>query len=428
MLLAVPVLAWPLAAHAQYIETYLPTGVPGFDQSQGVEVLTRPRPLYEALGVREGDFIIRPSLDESFGYNSNLLGTQDALSSAFLDTKANVDVSSEWARDRIGLNATIDNVTDIDAPSQNHTDGSLGVGGSTTIGRGDASLGYTHLSEHENGTDIGAIASATPIGYNVDDVRGEVTTVIGPLSVTPNVDVADFRFGNAKLDGQSLGQSYQDRLITTAGVTGRYDNGAEGLLLVLEGVDSHYTDPLQGQPSFNSRSAVALAGFDTATNEEVWRLRLLAGLEYRSFQASQFSDRLEPIVEASVIWAPTRMLTLTGTVTRSVEEPQSLGTNGYVYSIAKLVADYELRRNILLQGRVGFQEADFLQGSGSQTILSAGVGATWLVNRDIHVSLNYDVTSQHAPLNRAGFVLPSERLTGGNYTQHLISVRLHLAI
>jgi hypothetical protein len=426
--LALLLVLCPIAARAQYIETYLPSTVPGFDESQGVEVLTRPRPLYEAEGVREGDFLIRPSLDESFGYNSNLLGTENALGSAFIDTNPAIDIASDWARDRVGLSASLNNIVDLNAPSQSHTDGSIGVGGSYTIGEGDASLGYTHLSEHENGTDIGAIASATPIGYNVDDVRGEVTTVIGPLSVTPNVDVADFRYGDATLGSASVSESYQDRLITTGGVTGRYDNGAEGLLLVLQGVDSHYTNEQPGQPSFDSRSLVALAGFDTESNEEVWRLRLLAGLEYRSFAASQFSDRLEPIVEASVIWTPSRMLTLTGTLTRTVEEPQSQGTDGYIYSIARLVADYEWRRNILLQGRVGYQEADFLQGSGSQTIVSAGAGVTWLINRDIHISLNYDFTSQHAPLNEAGEVLASERLTGGNYTQHLVSVRLHLAI
>jgi hypothetical protein len=426
--LAVAGASLPVAAQAQYIETYLPATVPGFDESQGVAVLSRPRPLYEALGIRAGDFMVRPSLDQSFGYNSNLLGTQDALGSSFLDSSAAVDVASDWARNRVGFSASVNNVTDFDAPSQSHTDATVGVGGSYTLGRGDASLGYTHLSEHENGTDIGAIASATPIGYDVDDVRGEVTTIIGPLAVTPNFDVADYRFGDATLDGRSVAQSYQNRLIASGGVTGRYDAGAEGLLLVLQGIDSHYTDPLPGQPSQDSQSLVALTGFDTQAEQEVWRLRLLAGLEYRSFTASQYGSRLEPIVEASVIWTPSRMLTLTGTVTRTVEEPQYEGTAGYVYTIGKLVADYELRRNILLQGRAAFQEADFLQGSGNQTIVSAGLGATWLLNRNIHISLNYDFASQHAPLNRAGPLLAGERLTGGNYTQHLVSVRLHLAL
>jgi hypothetical protein len=422
------------AARAQYIDTYLPTSVPGFDQSQGVAVLAQPRPAYEAQGVREGDFIIQTGIDESFGYNSNLLGTENALGSAFIETAPSIDVASDWSRDRLGLHAAIDHIEDIDAEDQSHTDGTVGLGGSYTVGRGDVTLGYTHLWQHENGTDIGAIASQTPIGYDVDDLRGEATFIAGRTAITPNFDLADYRFGSAAIGDATISQSYRDRLLASLGVTARYDTGGTDLLVVLQGIDSHYTEELSGQPTLDSRSVLALAGFDTDA-ARVWRYRLLAGVEYRSFAAAQFGARAAPIVEGSIIWTPSRMLTLTGTVTRSIEEPQSEGTDGYIYTQARLVADYELRRNILLQGRLGLQTADFLQGGGNYTYVSAGAGATWLLNRHIRISLNYDFVSQSGPLNHLG-VVPLEdgelvgpvRLTGGTYTQSLIVARAHLAL
>ncbi len=394
------------AARAQYIDTYLPTSVPGFDQSQGVAVLAQPRPAYEAQGVREGDFIIQTGIDESFGYNSNLLGTENALGSAFIETAPSIDVASDWSRDRLGLHAAIDHIEDIDAEDQSHTDG----------------------------TDIGAIASQTPIGYDVDDLRGEATFIAGRTAITPNFDLADYRFGSAAIGDATISQSYRDRLLASLGVTARYDTGGTDLLVVLQGIDSHYTEELSGQPTLDSRSVLALAGFDTDA-ARVWRYRLLAGVEYRSFAAAQFGARAAPIVEGSIIWTPSRMLTLTGTVTRSIEEPQSEGTDGYIYTQARLVADYELRRNILLQGRLGLQTADFLQGGGNYTYVSAGAGATWLLNRHIRISLNYDFVSQSGPLNHLG-VVPLEdgelvgpvRLTGGTYTQSLIVARAHLAL
>ncbi len=421
-------------AHAQFIDTYLPTSVPGFDQSQGVAVLAQARPAYEAQGVREGDFIVQTGIDESFGYNSNLLGTQNALGSAFIETAPVIDIASDWARDRVGLHAALDHIEDVDAEDQSHTDGNVGLGGSYTVGRGDITLGYTHLWQHENGTDIGAIASETPIGYDVDDVRGEANFVAGRTVITPNFDVADYRFGSATLGDAQISQSYRDRLLASLGVTGRYDTGGTDLLVVLQGIDSHYTDEPNGQPTLDSRSVLALAGFDTDA-ARVWRYRLLAGVEYRSFAAGQYGSRTAPIVEGSIIWTPSRMLTLTGTVTRSIEEPQSEGTDGYIYTQARLVADYELRRNILLQGRLGLQEADFLQGGGNYTYVSAGAGATWLLNRHVRISLNYDFVSQSGPLNHLGILPPDDtellgpvRLTGGSYTQSRIVLRAHVAL
>ncbi len=424
----------PAAARAQYIDTYLPTTVPGFDQSQGVAVLAQPRPAYEAQGVRQGDFVIQTGIDESFGYNSNLLGTQNALGSVYLETNPVIDIASDWPRNRIGLHASLDNIEDLDAADQSHTDGTVGVGGSYTIGRGDASLGYSHISQHENGTDIGAIASQTPIGYDVDDIRGEFTLVTGRTTITPNVDVADFRFGSATIGAAPVSQSYRDRLVAAVGVTGRYDTGGNAILVVLQGTDSHYTDEPASLPSLNSRNVLALAGFDTDA-DRIWRYRLLAGVEYRDFAASQFKSRTEPVIEASVIWTPSRRLTVTGTLTRSVEEPQSEGTDGYIYSIVRAVADYELRRNILLQGRAALQSVDFLQGGGGQTIEQGGAGITWLLNRHLRLSLNYDFTHQHGPLNGAGLLLGEDgnfigpyRLTGGSYTQNIIVAKAHLAL
>jgi len=420
-------------ARAQYIDTYLPTTVPGFDQAQGVTVLSQPRPAYEPIGLHAGDFILQPALNESFGYNSNLLGTQNALGSAFLETNPVIDVASDWARDRIGLHAALDNIDDLNAPSQSHTDGSIGLGGSYAVGLGDTSLGYTHLAEHENGTDIGAIAAQTPIAYSVDDLRGQLTLSTGTLAITPNFDLSSFRFGNAELAGQSISQSYLNRVAATGGVTARSDRFGPGLILVLQGVDVHYTRPPAGQPSLDTRGALALVGLDTDPNR-VWRLRLLAGAQYQSFTAPQYRPRTEPVVEATLIWTPSRTLTLTGTLSRSVQQPQSAGTNGYTYDIARLVADYEFRRNILLQARLGFQDAEYLQGATNQTLASAGAGITWLLNRNIHLTLNYDFSSERGPLNRYGLLPPEDqdlgtlRLAGGNYTQNRVALLLHLAL
>ncbi len=56
------------------LDNYFPSGIPGYGAEPGTTVLSRARPFYEPLGVRVGDFIIRPEVSESLGYNNNVTG------------------------------------------------------------------------------------------------------------------------------------------------------------------------------------------------------------------------------------------------------------------------------------------------------------------------------------------------------------------
>ena len=160
----------------------------------------------------------------------------------------------------------------------------------------------------------------------------------------------------------------------------------------------------------------------------VWRYRLLAGVEVRTFQASQYSTHFAPVAEGGVIWTPTELVTVTGTLSRAVEDPEIGGTNGFVSNVAHLVVDYEQRRNIFLQARGSFQYAQYLQSGGSQTGLTIGGGATWLLNRNLRLSLDYDFTRLSGSSNSVGQLNPDTTLATAPYTQSLIALTLHFAL
>ena len=443
-LAAAVTVAGAAVARAQSLDAYFPAGIPGYGTQQGVTVLSRQRPLYDEPGVRVGDFVIRPTLDESFGYNSNLLGISGTPGSFLVKTSPAISAYSDWSRDRVGVSLSLDNYAYLNTPRQNETDANVSIGGAYTIGRSDLDLAYSHLSLHQTGTEVGALASDLPIHYSVDDVRTDYTIDLGRLSFVPNVDLSDYNFDNATILGVNTGQQYRDRVVATGGVTTRYElSDANHLLLVLQGVDSHYTQPQPGQPTNNSTSFLAMAGIDYQANG-VFRYRLLAGVEHRDFASSTFKSRTAPIVQAGVIWTPTGLTTVTGTVSRTIEDVTAEGTEGYVYNNANIVVDHEYLRNVLLQGRVGFQAAQFL-GGGSQDSYSIGGGVTWLLNRHMRLSANYDYVDQHGSSsgNTNGVLTPvilntgttltsavlnPNTLTTGSYTQSLFLVTLHLGL
>lgn len=416
-------------SHAQYLQTYFPSGVPGYDRELGVTVLSRQRPLYEAPGIRAGSFLLKPDADESFGYDSNVLGAQGSPGSWLIETAPALTANSQWSRDSLGISLTANNKRYLNAPAQSHTDWTASIGGGYTIGAHDLSLAYSHLSLHQSPGDIGAVPSDNFVHYQVDDLRTAYTLDYGPFSFTPNAEALVYYFDNATIQGLPVSQQYRNRVVLSGGMTTRYAlSDQRGLLLVLQGVDSHFIQPQLGQPSYNSHSFLALTGIDYEASG-TWRYQLLAGFEVRQFQSQMFSTHAGPIEAASVIWTPTGLTTVTGVLSRTIEDTVSEGTAGYVYTNARLTVDHEYLRNVLLQGRAGLQIAQYLQGDTTQTSFTLGGGISWLMNRYMRLSADYDFTAQNSGAGTAvAGPFASSGLNTGKYQRNLVLIAMHFAL
>jgi hypothetical protein len=413
-----------MALQAQTIDTYFPPGVGGYDQQLGVTVQSRARPLYAAPGINLDGFNIQPKLDQSLFYNSNPTGISGSGTWGS-STSASVSAGSLWSRNSLGLSLGVDTFRYFSLPTLNHTNWNIGLGGGYTIGDSQLVLAYSHQSYAQLGTSIGTVQTQTPILDQTDSAQASYTFNFSRFSVTPDVSVTAYRFGTATVLGVPLNQQYLDRNVLAGGVTTRYAMSDEGgLLVVVRGIDSTYINQQPGVPTNDSRNFLLLGGIDYQA-KGVWRYRLLAGVEMSTFAASQYTSSTSPTIQASVIWTPIGTVTVSGSLTRSVQAPQSEGTNGFVLTSANLVTDYEFRRNILFQARGGVQYAQYLQG-GAQTNFTVGAGVSWLLNRNLRLSLDYDTTEQSGSTKFSTPINPNT-LVSGQYSQSLLALTLHVA-
>lgn len=416
-------------ARAQYIESYFPAGVPGFDTAQGVTVLSRLRPLYEEPGVHVGNFVVRPMLEEGIGYDSNVSGLSGGPSSAFLRTAPAISANSQWSRNSLGVALSADNYQYFDASKQTYTNWTAAIGGGYAIGRDNLTVAYSHLSLNQNATDVGAVASDTPVHYLVDAARVAYALDFGRIVVTPNVDVEDYRFDSTTVQGLSVSQAYRDRVVLSGGVAARYAlSDQRNLLFVIRGIRSHFTEPQPGQPTYNSTGVLALAGIDYQATGP-WRYRLLLGFEERSFAFSGFKSHVAPIVEGSVIWTPSGPTTVSGQIARAIEDPAAEGNSGYTYTTARLVLDHELQRNLLFQGRTGVQIAQYLEGGGTQTSYTVGAGLSWLLNRNMRLSLDYNFTAQSGSQTTTYNGVPTvTSFNNGPFSRNIVLLAMHFGL
>jgi hypothetical protein len=269
-------------------------------------------------------------------------------------------------------------------------------------------------------------------------MRAAYAANFGRFTLTPNIELQHFQFDPTQIGTTPVSQAYRDRNVLTVALTGRYAlTDQSGALLVLGGSGSNYTEPVAGLPSNNSRTALVLVGLDNNLGT-LFRYRLLVGGEVRTFSASVYPTHSAPVAEASVIWTPTGLTTVSADLAQTIEDPSSEGTAGFDFTTASLTVDHEYQRNILLQGRGLVQHAKFLQTAanqaGSQTAVGAGGGITYLVNRNIQVALNYDYLHQSGA-NPGNFAVPGvltsttlSSISQSSFQRHLVLLSVRFVL
>ena len=402
------------SAAADMLSALLPAGVPGYGTAPGVTVASRLRPETQPSGVRAGAFVLHPVLEEAIGYDSAPFGSASG-GSWLLGTRPSLLVGSDWSRHALGAYVAMDDSRYLDAPAQSRTDFTASLGGALDIGRDRLTLSAAHLAQHQDRTQIGALATDRPVAFRLDDARASYALTAGSWTVTPNVQFASWQFSNSTLQGAPLAQNYRDRALLEGGLTLGYELAPRrDVLLVTRALTQHYLHGQPNQPERDSTGYQVLFGF-TDDDGGVWRYSVLAGLESRQFAASVYRAHTAAIGEAELAWNVTGMTTLTATLTRSMEDAAQEGVAGFTYTAAKLSVDHEYRRDLLLHVSAGVQRADFLQGGGYQTGYAAGLGVTWLMSRRLHVAATYDVSAQHG-------AYPA------SYTRHLTMLTLRLGL
>lgn len=416
------------AARAQLVEQYFPDGVPGFESENGLPVLSRPRPLYDAPPLTVGGYTVRAGLNQSLIHDSNVDAVPHGPSSFLIDTAPSLEVVRIGTRNQFGAAVSIDDQRYFETPGQDRTDWTASLGGRSVIGRGEASLGYAHFDTHEVTTQLGVIPSTTAIPIKEDDIRGGYEIDLGRFSLTPAVQDTRFRYGAGTALGVRVDESFLDRNVLTGGVTVHYgEDPSRGLLMVVQGIETDYQRAAPGEPDSSARSVLALGGLQYQS-EGVFRYRVLAGVEHRAFLSSQLASVTTPVVEASVIYIPTGLTTVTTTVSRRIEDTVSGAAGSFTYSHARIVLDHELRRDVLLQARTEFQLAEYSLG-GTQTSIGVGGGVTWLLGPRLRVTADYNFIHQGALTGGAVLGFQGTAATVGNqYDQSLATLTLHISL
>jgi hypothetical protein len=418
---ALAILSVASPARAQRLDEYLNASIPGFNAEPGVTVASRLRPEYEYPGLRLGSFVFDPELVESAGYDTNVTGTPTPHGSPFVESNAKLNALSDWGpAESLGAGVSIDNNLYSGQPRQNYTNWTASIGGSHNFGYDTMNFGYAHLD---------APQLDSPIAYRVDTVRLNYRALLGQSTLTPGMEVTRYEYDNGTVQGMPYVQTYRDRVVYTPSLIAAYEFAPlRSLVMVIRYADAQYTAPQAGQATLNYTDATVLGGVNFDTGGPV-RLRALVGYETRHFASSQYQTISAPILEASAVWTPTGLTTVTGTVARYIQDSASESTVGYTETALKLSVDQEYLPNVLLNASGALYDDVYAQNGGQQAYYTFGAGVTWLLNRNLRLNARYDFSSRQSPASSTNSNgLGEGAIFGGSYTDNRFLLQLRIGL
>jgi hypothetical protein len=425
----IALIPWHPAAAQPVLDKYLAVDIPGIGVDQGVTVASRQRPDYDAPGIRLGDFTLESELDETVGFDDNVLGQPKGRSSALIESNARVSADYDQRDTAAYATLSVDNNEYPELSEQSFTNWSAAISGSHSFNRDTLSVYFDHINLNETPRDLDVPALKSPLGYQIDTGGISYRAMFGQLFATPSMNFSGYTFTNGAVGGQDYIQTDHDRMVYQPAITFGYEFAPKrDVVLVVRDADASYSNLRPGEASRNFNDISVLAGLDFA--EGIFRYRLLAGFEHRGFTSGIYAPINGPVAEGEVIWNPTALATVTGSVSRHVQDSADDITVAYTETATSLKLDYEYQRDILLTINGGYLRDDYAQGGGTQDLISFGAGATWLLNRHMRVGLTYDFDRRNSSNSTAATALIPINgfLFGSSYTENRVLLTLRFGL
>jgi len=373
----------------------------------GQTVTARPRPDFDPIGLRLGDFFWFPRGEIDEEYNSNIFATQSPVHDWITVLQPGFDLLSSLPRNAINLHAGAATQFYAGNPSQNTatgfvaTDGRLDVDAhSGFFGNASAAHSYTPRSSPNSPGN-----AAEPVTYNT--YSGAVGYAATGLRVGYEADlaVAATQYNAVPLIGGGISpQSSSDTVTPQAALRLSYEFIPDYLGYVrASGTVYDYTHPLPGGVNFDSTVYRIIAGLQVLPRHLIYG-EVYAGYLTDRFESSAIGSTSVPDFGGRLTWNVTRLTTANFNVVRTFQttNPTSGTGAGYLDTAVTASIDHELRYNVLLNAGVGF-ENDLYQGiSRTDDTFSAGASVRWLVSRNLYLGGAYTYQQRASSGTAAG--------------------------
>lgn len=401
---------------AAYAQDILAT----YDRLPGSEGVTdRARPEYDAIGIPLGGFRLFPTFDFTSGYDSNVLRQEykaNIVDSFYFQEAGGFKLNSDWVRHELDFMGNVDTSHYIDLASENTTNWNIGTTGRLDVLRGlslKAITTYGAKHEYRGSPDLPDYA-ANPTKFT--DLYSEGVLEYHPtnLAVSVGGTFERFVYDPTPINGSATPLDNADRDENVA--TGYAKIAYEFVPGVATYVKVTYNNHNFDQTFDRNNLRRSAHGYQLDGGFHFMLTHLLAGELYGGYFKQYYKAPLNNgsgvSFGAKVDWYATPVMTVHLDALRRLNDTTIYYASNIDSKRVSPSFDWEVARNIIVQGSVGYERETFMNVLRRDDIYDAGIGAKYLINQYFVLDAQYQYKHRHS------------NMVGLNYNDSTVTVKL----
>lgn len=373
------------------------------DTGSNAEVLTRARPEYDARGARMGSFFLYPSLTGGFGYTDNVFNDASNTTDYFYTLAPQVRLQSSWSRHELTLSAGSKSYWFSNQASENRTDLNFEATTRLDIARGSELKANAHyLDLHEpRGTDVtGGLQPgdpSEPTPYTRTGFGAEFDQTLNRVRLSLGASIDDYDFSDVlSVDGTTtINNDDRDRTVTEAFVKAATEISEDTAVFLRGRVEDHdFAAQTDDQGLNRDSTGVGIDGGFEFRMTHVLVGEVFAGYTTRSYDDAAFAETGNLAFGAALKWFPSMLTTISVDGARTIEDTSIANASGYISTRGEVGLDHELLRNVILSGRLGYENAEYQEVTRNDDTLHGSIAGRFLINNNLHFDAGWEFTNR----------------------------------
>lgn len=372
---------------------------------------------YEAVGVRVGSFILFPEISASVTRDDNVFTvSDDEDSDTIIHIKPSLSLNSNWGRHGANIYLDTDIAKHQDFDNEDWNDVAFDASGWLDVQSSGKLSGQVRLNRlHEDRYSPNNVFGLEPVDFNLNSVNLGYEHKFNRLVASIFYQRSDYNFDDVNA---------RDSFGTVSVVDSDDRDRAEDLVTLklmyevnpgMSGFVSGTTRMVEYDDNLDSAGLQRSSdGYSINTGVALELTHLLVGDVYIGYNNQDYDDpTLSSInhfnVGADLTWRPTGLTIVQGKIDGEVVDSIVDGVSGFFRTSYAVQVDHELKRNILLLGKLRYAQDDFegtSVGSNQERdddTVEFGLGMKYLFNRHLYLSGDYNYTKRSSNADIADY-------------------------
>ena len=372
---------------------------------------------FQPAGIRLGSFALHTGAELAYEKNDNIFYLpEDEIDDSIFHIRPWANLNSDWSRHALNLSFYADIARYSDFGTEDYEDWVARLDGRFDVKRGsNFNYAANYMQLHEDRSSPDDVGGIKPTEFTASGFNLGYSHNFNRLTAALNYDRADMDYDdNLNGDGEILNNQDRDRTRDEIALRLDYElSGPRGVFFRAASNNLDYDQKIDDSGFERSSDGYSFQGGMS------WdKTGVLVGDVYLEYIKQEYDDaQLADIdgwgIGASLDWTPTELTNINFLVRNGPQETTQGSTSGFFSSQYAVRLQHELRRNWLLNARLSYTDNDYevtellavpfedeTDPLEDTKVTRAGLGVSYLFNRNFYISGGYVYEKQSANVSR----------------------------